>query len=44
MNIKKKILITEDEKDLLSLLFENFQNAGFSVFKTEDGEQGFLIA
>lgn len=43
MNLNKKVLIAEDEKDLLSLLSENFEKAGFLVLKAEDGNQGLSM-
>ena len=35
MNLK--VLVAEDEPDVLSLLASNLRNAGFEVFKAEDG-------
>ena len=42
--ISKKILIAEDDKDLLSLLKENFELEGFDVVTAEDGEAGYELA
>lgn len=40
----KKILIVEDDANLLSLLAESFAEAKFEVIKAEDGEQGLALA
>lgn len=42
--IDKKILIVEDEKDLLSFLSDKFLESGFSVLSSQDGESGLLLA
>lgn len=39
-NIDKKILIVEDEPDLLKILAEKFTNEGFNVVTARDGEEG----
>jgi len=38
----KKILIIEDEKNLVELLKINFEAAGFEVMFANDGEEGLL--
>lgn len=38
--IGKKILIVEDDKDLLAILKTKFSDAGFSVVTAENGEEG----
>jgi len=40
----KKILIVEDDKNLLSAIQEKFTNEGFSVVVASDGEEGMLLA
>lgn len=42
--INKKILIAEDDKDLLSILKTKFAMEGFSVFTAENGEEGAVVA
>ena len=42
--IDKKILITEDERDLLSLLKDSFTEEGFTVFTASDGLEGLAVA
>jgi DNA-binding response OmpR family regulator len=42
--INKKIMIAEDERDLLSLLKDSFQEEGFIVFTASDGQEGVTIA
>jgi DNA-binding response OmpR family regulator len=42
--INKKILITEDEKDLLSLLKDSFTEEGFTIFTASDGLEGLAVA
>lgn len=42
--IKSKILIVEDEPDILELLHFNLEKAGFQTFRAENGEQALLIA
>lgn len=42
--LDKKILIAEDDKDLLSLLKDSFEAEGFSVLTAQDGEQGYAAA
>ena len=42
--LNKKVLIAEDDKDLISLLKESFESEGFEVVLAEDGEQGYDLA
>jgi len=42
--LNKKILIVEDDKDLLSVLRERFSDDGFSVITALDGEEGLILA
>ena len=42
--INKKILIVEDEKDLLAILKTKFEEDDFSVLTAEDGEEGIAVA
>lgn len=42
--LNKKILIAEDDKDLLSLLKDNFELEGFTVVPVEDGQKGYEMA
>lgn len=42
--INKKILITEDDKDLLSILVTKFTDEGFSVVTAGNGEEGIMAA
>ena len=37
---KPKVVIVEDDKNLLDLYAYQFKNAGFDVVKAEDGRQG----
>lgn len=37
---KPKVVIVEDDKNLLDLYAYQFKNAGFDVIKAEDGRQG----
>lgn len=41
---RKRILIADDEPDVLSLLALNLQRAGFEVLKAEDGEKALNLA
>jgi DNA-binding response OmpR family regulator len=43
-NLKKKILIVEDEQSLLNLLRDEFTHAGFEVFKASNGQEGYDVA
>ena len=43
MKIGEKILIIEDEPDILELVFYNLRQAGFSVVQAEDGEKGLQL-
>lgn len=43
-NSKKKILIIEDEKILLDLLFEKFEDSGFEVNCAQSAEIGIKLA
>jgi len=42
--INKKILIVEDDKDILFILQKRFAIEGFSVFTAKDGEEAIAIA
>ncbi|NBV87635.1 MAG: response regulator [Verrucomicrobia bacterium] len=42
--IRKKILVADDEPDVLNLVALNLQRAGFDVLKADDGEQALRIA
>ncbi len=42
--LNKKILIAEDDADLLSALQEKFKKEGFSVVTALDGEEGLIVA
>ena len=42
--INKKILIVEDDKDILFILETQFTNEGFSVVVAVDGEEGLRAA
>ena len=44
MQDKKKILIVEDELSLLKVLELKFENEGFQVFTTTNGEDGLELA
>lgn len=39
-----KILVVEDEPDILDLVSYNLKQAGYAVVGAEDGEQGLLVA
>lgn len=41
---KKKILVVEDEKDLLELLVAAFEAKGFEVYSAKDGKEGLRTA
>lgn len=41
--LKEKILIVEDEKDLLRLLKYNLQKEGYRVIAAKDGESGLVL-
>lgn len=41
---RKKILVADDEPDVLSLVALNLQRAGFDVLKAQDGEQALRLA
>lgn len=41
---KKKILVVDDETDLLDLIEYNLKKEGFDVLKAENGEEGIQIA
>jgi len=41
---KKKILIVDDEVDMLSLLYTRLSSAGYSVIKAADGKEGLALA
>jgi len=41
---KKKILIVDDEVDMLSLLETRLSAAGYSVIKAADGKEGLRLA
>ena len=40
----KKVLIVEDEANLLDVLGEEFRHAGFEVLKAKDGVEGYQSA
>ncbi len=42
--IRKKILVADDEPDVLDLVALNLQRAGFDVLKADDGEQALRLA
>ncbi len=44
LNIMKKVLIVEDDKDFLWLLRQNFDKQPFSVVYADDGEKGLAMA
>lgn len=44
MKINKKILIAEDEQDLLTLLSDSFIDAGFTICVATNGEDGVQVA
>jgi len=41
--LNKKILVVEDDKNLLLVLQEKFINEGFSVVTALDGEEGLIV-
>ncbi len=41
---RKKILVADDEPDVLSLVALNLQRAGYDVLKAQDGEQALRLA
>lgn len=41
---KKTILIVDDEKDLVELLSEKLEQAGFKVLTAHDGQEGLNVA
>ena len=41
---KSKILIVEDDPDILELLYFNLEKAGYQTFRAENGEQAVLLA
>jgi len=42
--LRKKILVADDEPDVLDLVALNLQRAGFDVLKADDGEQALRLA
>jgi len=42
--MKKKILIVDDEKDILALLEKRLLNYGYDVVKAENGKDAIVIA
>lgn len=44
MTFYKKILLVDDEPDILEFLSYNFRKKGFTVFTAKNGEEGVLIA
>lgn len=42
--MKKKILIVDDEKDLLAVLEKRLTREGFSVIKADNGEDAITLA
>lgn len=42
--IHKKILVIEDNEDLLEIIFEAFKTKGFQVIKTKSGKEGIALA
>lgn len=42
--IDKKILIVEDEKELLALISQSFRGQGFTVITGSNGEEGLALA
>jgi DNA-binding response OmpR family regulator len=44
IELYKKVLIVEDDKDFLSILKIKFESEGFSVVTAEDGEKGIGAA
>ncbi len=41
---KKKILVVDDEQDIVQLLLIRLRAAGYGVSSASDGEQGYLMA
>ena len=41
---KRKILVIEDDPDILEILDYNLQQEGFEIFSAEDGERGLREA
>lgn len=41
---EQSLLVVEDEQDILNLLAYNLENAGYEVFKAENGTQGVVKA
>ena len=41
---KKKILVVDDEQDIVQLLLIRLRAAGYEVSSASDGEQGYLMA
>lgn len=41
---RRKLLIVEDEKDLVRLLIYNFEKEGYNVLSAYDGEEGLEVA
>lgn len=44
MEENKKILIIEDERDLIKVLTERFEGEGFTVFNATNGKEGLEVA
>ena len=44
MNISKKILLVDDERDILDFISYNLINHGYTVKTANNGEQGIIIA
>jgi two-component system alkaline phosphatase synthesis response regulator PhoP len=44
MKTSKKILIVDDEEDILEFLAYNFKKQGFNVVVAKDGRKGFSVA
>jgi two-component system phosphate regulon response regulator PhoB len=44
LSARKKILVADDEPDVLGLVALNLQRAGYDVLKAQDGEQALRIA
>ncbi len=42
--MKKKILIVDDQKDVLKVLDKRFSGAGYAVIKAENGKDALLLA
>lgn len=43
-NIKHKILIVDDDRDILEFVSYNLKKEGFDVFKAENGKIGLELA